>query len=39
MRLESTEPNPEVAEYLTFIKEKEIKLREKVHKFNKKKET
>ncbi len=37
MHLESCETNPETAGYLTFIKEKEHKLREKVRKFGKKK--
>ena len=37
-RLENTEQYPQLIEYLEFLKEKEVKLKEKVSKFSKKKE-
>ena len=37
-KLESSEINTELIEYLEFLKEKEVKLKEKVSKFSKKKE-
>jgi len=37
-RLENTEQYPQLIEYLEFLKEKEVKLKEKVCKFSKKKE-